>query len=301
MKSDCAVTCDLHNATVRMSLLGTDRVTLPNTEMSLIAEAEILFHVQMRRCPVDPHRHFSAVTNQNRARWDMGGDLLSRTIRVNPVGFHRGAFKEHVHRSFHGDSLRRPVGPVAWSETLRIITLSRQAERQAVARSVLTRPTSSKRRGKEGEQAVLELTGGIGVDAALEYVGTQQSIDTAAATARPGSVIGIVGVPHGAVPFNPTFFANIGWRGGPAPSRLYIPELMTDVLEGTIDPGVVLDYETDLEQTPEAYAAMDERRAIKSMIRVSAPRAPDRSGRHRSNQRSPSSRQPQLRICRDRL
>jgi threonine dehydrogenase-like Zn-dependent dehydrogenase len=117
---------------------------------------------------------------------------------------------------------------------------------------------------------VLELTAGIGVDAALECAGTQQSIGTAAAIARPGSTIGIVGVPHGEVPFNYTFFRDIGWRGGPAPARIYIPELMDDVLEGRINPGLVLDYETDLDATPEAYTAMDERRAIKSLIRVNS-------------------------------
>ena len=115
---------------------------------------------------------------------------------------------------------------------------------------------------------MLDLTGGIGVDAALECVGTQQSIETAAAVARPGSMIGIVGVPHGTAPFNQTFFHNVGWRGGPAPARIYIPELLDDVLAGRIDPGLVLDFETDLDGIPEAYAAMDERRAIKSLVRV---------------------------------
>lgn len=94
---------------------------------------------------------------------------------------------------------------------------------------------------------------------------------TAFAIARPGSTVGIVGVPHDVeVPFEGAFFRNIGWRGGPAPSRLYIPDLMTDVLEGRIDPGRVLDYETDLDGIAEAYAAMDERRAIKSLVRVGA-------------------------------
>ena len=102
----------------------------------------------------------------------------------------------------------------------------------------------------------------------MECVGTQQAIETAAAIARPGSTIGIVGVPHGAVPFNAAFFRNIAWRGGPAPSRIYIPELMGDVLEHRIDPGLVLDFETDLDGTPAAYAAMDDRTAIKSLIRV---------------------------------
>jgi threonine dehydrogenase-like Zn-dependent dehydrogenase len=151
----------------------------------------------------------------------------------------------------------------------RIIALSRHSDRQRVAREFGATDIVESR-GVEANEAVLDLTGRVGVDAALECVGTQQSIDTAAAIARPGSTIGIVGVPHGEVPFRQTFFRNIGWRGGPAPSRLYIPELLGDVLDGTIDPGLVLDFETDLEGTPEAYAAMDERRAIKSLIRVAS-------------------------------
>jgi len=115
---------------------------------------------------------------------------------------------------------------------------------------------------------VLELTGGIGVDSALECVGTTQSIATAGAVARPGSTVGIVGVPHGDVPVVDTFFRNIGWKGGPAPARIYIPELLADVLSGSIHPGKVFDYETDLDHIADAYAAMDERRAIKSLIRV---------------------------------
>jgi threonine dehydrogenase-like Zn-dependent dehydrogenase len=149
----------------------------------------------------------------------------------------------------------------------RIIALSRHADRQQIARAFGATDIVESR-GDEAEQAVLELTGGIGVDAALECVGTQQAIDTAAAIARPGSTIGIVGVPHGAVPFTPTFFRNVGWRGGPAPARIYIPELLDDVLAERINPGLVLDYETDLDGTPKAYAAMDDRTAIKSMIRV---------------------------------
>jgi hypothetical protein len=93
-------------------------------------------------------------------------------------------------------------------------------------------------------------------------------VATAFAVARPGSTVGIVGVPHGEVPFSEPFFRNVGWRGGPAPARIYIPELLDDVLEGAIDPGRVFDYETDLEGIADAYAAMDERRAIKSLVRV---------------------------------
>ena len=130
-------------------------------------------------------------------------------------------------------------------------------------------PTSSRPAARKPTQAVLELTDGIGVDAALECVGTGQSVSTAFAIARPGSTVGIVGVPHHVeFPFEPTFFRNVGWRGGPAPSRLYIPELMGDVLDGRIDPGRVLDFETDLDGVADAYAAMDERRAIKSLLRI---------------------------------
>jgi threonine dehydrogenase-like Zn-dependent dehydrogenase len=86
--------------------------------------------------------------------------------------------------------------------------------------------------------------------------------------ARPGSTVGIVGVPHGQVPFAQTFFRNVGFRGGPAPARIYIPGLLDDVLAGTINPGRVFDYEADLGHVADAYTAMDERRAIKSLIRV---------------------------------
>ena len=72
----------------------------------------------------------------------------------------------------------------------------------------------------------------------------------------------------GTRPFAQAFFRNVGWRGGPAPARIYIPELLGDVLDGTINPGLVLDYETDLDHIPDAYQAMDERRAVKSLIRV---------------------------------
>ncbi len=149
----------------------------------------------------------------------------------------------------------------------RIIALSRHSDRQNLA-TTFGATDIVESRGAEAIEAVLDLTGGVGVDAALECVGTQQSIETAAAVARPGSTIGIVGVPHGTVPFNQTFFHNVGWRGGPAPARIYIPELLDDVLAGRIDPGLVLDFETDLDGIPEAYAAMDERRAIKSLVRV---------------------------------
>jgi threonine dehydrogenase-like Zn-dependent dehydrogenase len=150
----------------------------------------------------------------------------------------------------------------------RIIALSRNPARQELARAFGATDILAER-GEAANGAVLELTDGVGVDAALECVGTAQSVATAFAIARPGSTVGVVGVPHDVeVPFNDVFFRNVGWRGGPAPARIYIPELLGDVLEGRINPGRVFDFETDLDGIADAYAAMDERRAIKSLVRV---------------------------------
>ncbi len=149
----------------------------------------------------------------------------------------------------------------------RIIALSRHPDRQKVAME-FGATDIVEARGDEATSAVMDLTGGIGADASLECAGTAQAITTAFAIARPGSTVGMVGVPHGQVPVAEAFFRNVGWRGGPAPARSYIPGLLDDVLSGTISPGVVLDYETDLEHVADAYAAMDERRAIKSLIRI---------------------------------
>src|SRR6266852_4391812 len=87
---------------------------------------------------------------------------------------------------------------------------------------------------------------------------------------RGGSMVGIVGVPHGvdASMADTIVFRNVGLRGGVAPARAYIPELLDDVLEGRINPGRVFDFETDLDHVADAYKAMDERRAIKSLIRI---------------------------------
>jgi threonine dehydrogenase-like Zn-dependent dehydrogenase len=150
----------------------------------------------------------------------------------------------------------------------RIIALSRNPVRQKLARE-FGATDIVEQRGEEATAAVMELTNGVGVDATLECVGTGQAMETALAIARPGSMVGYVGVPHGVqLPVGEMFFRNKGVRGGSAPVRAYIPELLDDVLEGRIDPGRVFDFETDLDGVGEAYAAMDERRAIKSLLRV---------------------------------
>jgi threonine dehydrogenase-like Zn-dependent dehydrogenase len=150
----------------------------------------------------------------------------------------------------------------------RIIALSRNPARQELARE-FGATDIVEQRGDEATEAVLALTDGVGVDATLECVGTGESMNTAFSVARPGSMVGYVGVPHGVEPpIGEMFFRNKGLLGGSAPVRAYVPELLDDVLEGRIDPGRVLDYETDLDGVADAYAAMDERRAIKSLLRV---------------------------------
>jgi threonine dehydrogenase-like Zn-dependent dehydrogenase len=150
----------------------------------------------------------------------------------------------------------------------RIVALSRNPVRREVARE-FGATDIVEQRGDEATEAVMQLTGGVGVDATLECVGTGQAMQTALSIARPGSMVGYVGVPHGVeLPIGEMFFRNKGVRGGSAPARAYIPELLPDVLEGRIEPGRVLDHETDLEGIADAYVAMDERRAIKSLVRV---------------------------------
>ena len=115
----------------------------------------------------------------------------------------------------------------------------------------------------------MKLTDGIGVDAALECVGTNEAMQTALAIARPGSMVGYVGVPHGVeIPVLNMFPRNVGVRGGSAPARAYMPELLDDILEGRINLGRVFDFTTDLQGIAEAYAAMDGRRAIKSLLEI---------------------------------
>src|SRR3954447_26499393 len=150
----------------------------------------------------------------------------------------------------------------------RIIALSRHAARQELAQA-FGATDIVEARGKEATAAVMELTGGIGVDATLECVGTGEAMKTALSIARPFSMVGYVGVPHGIeFPVLPMFFRTKGVLGGPAPVRAYLPELLDDVLEGRINPGRVFDFSTDLDGVGEAYAAMDDRRAIKSLLQV---------------------------------
>jgi threonine dehydrogenase-like Zn-dependent dehydrogenase len=149
----------------------------------------------------------------------------------------------------------------------RVVVMSRHEPRQRIARSFGATDVIAER-GEAGEAAVMELTGGIGADAVLECVGTGPAMDTAIAVARPGATVGYVGVPHGVkLPVRTMFGRNIGVAGGVAPARQYLPTLRDDVLSGQINPGLVFDLELPLEKVAEGYAAMDERRAVKTLLR----------------------------------
>ena len=148
----------------------------------------------------------------------------------------------------------------------RVIAMSRHESRQEIARAFGATDIVAER-GKEGGARIADLTEGVGADAVLECVGTDESMKTAFAIARPGSTVGFVGVPHGVeLPVRRMFQKNVGLAGGVAPVRRYLPELLEKVLDKTIDPGRVFDLTLPMEQSAEAYRAMDERRAVKVLL-----------------------------------
>ena len=149
-----------------------------------------------------------------------------------------------------------------------IIIMGRHADRIALAREFGATDVVSER-GEAAIERVRELTGGFGVHSVLECVGTEQAVDTSVKIARPGGAVGRVGVPHyEAVPGGQlTFFNNVSVAGGPAPTRAYIAELLPEVMEGRIEPGRVFDRTVGLDGVPDGYRAMNEREALKVMVR----------------------------------
>src|SRR5438067_2701380 len=149
-----------------------------------------------------------------------------------------------------------------------IIIMGRHPDRIALAKEFGATDVVSER-GDEAVERVHELTGGSGVHSVLECVGLEQSMQTAISIARPGGAVGRVGVPQDeTMPASqPAFYNNVTVSGGPAPVRAYIEELLPDVLEGRIEPGRVFDRVIGLNEVPDGYRAMDEREAIKVMVK----------------------------------
>jgi threonine dehydrogenase-like Zn-dependent dehydrogenase len=150
----------------------------------------------------------------------------------------------------------------------RIIAMSRHEDRQRLAREFGATDIVTER-GDEGAAAVRELTGGLGAHSTIEAVGTNESMHQAIAATRLGGHVGYVGVPHEVtLDGEALFFSHVHLHGGPAPVRQYLPDLISRILDRRIDPGKVFDLVLPLDQAAEAYAAMDERRAIKVLLQV---------------------------------
>src|SRR6266704_2390490 len=149
----------------------------------------------------------------------------------------------------------------------RIIAMSRHESRQKLAIEFGATDIVTER-GDDGVARINELTDGIGADSVLECVGTQESMMTAIRATRKGGYAGYVGVPHGVeLDGAELFFTHVHLHGGPAPVRRFLPELIQLVQNETINPGKVFDLELPLDQVAEGYRAMDERRAIKTLLR----------------------------------
>jgi threonine dehydrogenase-like Zn-dependent dehydrogenase len=145
--------------------------------------------------------------------------------------------------------------------------MSRHEKRQRLAREFGATDIVVER-GDEGVARIMDMTKGVGADSVLECVGTQQSMTQAIRCTRKGGYVSYVGVPHG-VELNgeDLFFAHVHLHGGPAPVRRYLPDLIDLVWTRKINPGKVFDLTLPLDQVAEAYRAMDERRAIKALLR----------------------------------
>ncbi|RFU41662.1 IMP dehydrogenase [Actinomadura logoneensis] len=148
----------------------------------------------------------------------------------------------------------------------RIVIFSRHADRQKLAAEYGATDVIVER-GDEGVALLKEMTGGLGAHSVIEAVGTQESMMQAIRSTRPGGHVGYVGVAHGvAIPGDELFFSGVHLHGGPAPVRRFLPELVDLIWDRRIDPGKVFDLTLPLEDAAEGYRAMDERRAIKTLL-----------------------------------
>jgi threonine dehydrogenase-like Zn-dependent dehydrogenase len=148
----------------------------------------------------------------------------------------------------------------------RIIAMSRHEARQKLALEFGATDIVTER-GAEGVARVKEMTGGYGAHSVIEAVGTQESMMQAIRSARPGGHVGYLGVAHGVrLPGEELFFAEVHLLGGPAPVRRFLPDLIGRIENRSIDPGKVFDLTLPLDQAAEGYRAMDERRAIKTLL-----------------------------------
>jgi len=167
-----------------------------------------------------------------------------------------------------GDGAVGLLGVLAASQlgAEQIIAMSRHEPRQQLARQFGATGIVTER-GDDGVAVIKELTGGYGAHSVIEAVGTQESMMQAIRATRPGGHVGYVGVSHDVtLPGEELFFSGVHLHGGPAPVRRFLPELIDLIWQRTIVPGKVFDLQLPLADAAEAYQAMDERRAIKSLL-----------------------------------
>ncbi|MEA2784688.1 MAG: alcohol dehydrogenase [Candidatus Eremiobacteraeota bacterium] len=153
----------------------------------------------------------------------------------------------------------------------RIIAVGHHADRLALAqRFGATDIVDS--HASDAAETVVELTHG-GAPSVVEAVGVQSSLDLALAAVRDGGTVAFVGVPAGmeTLAFRRLFSGNVSLRGALAPVRAYLPELMSALAAGSIDPSPVFTHKLALSESPQGYRAMDERVAIKVCLEISAP------------------------------
>jgi threonine dehydrogenase-like Zn-dependent dehydrogenase len=124
-------------------------------------------------------------------------------------------------------------------------------------------------RGEEGEQKVRDILGTDGAHCTIEAVGYDQSFATAINVTKPGGAVGIVGVPQsGNIPnAGMKFFKNVTITGGIAPTQANIADLLPDVLDGKVQPGKVFNQTVGLDDVPDGYRAMNDREALKVLVR----------------------------------
>jgi threonine dehydrogenase-like Zn-dependent dehydrogenase len=149
----------------------------------------------------------------------------------------------------------------------RIIAFSRHEDRQSLARHFGATDIVTER-GDDGVARIKDMTNGYGAHSVIEAVGTQESMMQAIRSVRPGGHVGYVGVSHDVtLRGDELFFSGVHLHGGPAPVRRFLPDLIDRILTGAIDPGQVFDLDLPLSEVADGYRAMDERRAIKALLR----------------------------------
>ena len=112
-------------------------------------------------------------------------------------------------------------------------------------------------------EAIKALTKGYGADAVVETISSNASLTRALEAVRDGGSVAVLGMSHFFEPvdqpWSPSFMRNLHLHPGVCPSRAYIPELMTALEQGRINPSVVLTHDLPLSEAARGFEIMDNR------------------------------------------